>query len=332
MASHGTPTTPGSPSSSCSIVRCHHRRHRGDCHAGAPAAKMSGNEASAIASMRAVEQRPARVRLHLRRQRLRRLARGARDAAGIGRPAASSARTWALDPATKSGYLVTPHARQSRCRPPLSATAPRWPTATRSSRDPEVPGSTGTRYFFSNGGSNIWQDEAPFPPSTSARPDKALRSSKPRSLTAHRSPARTIEASPARLYHDATHQPCCCCSSACSASSRPAVAAYVHYQLLRDPAYTSFCDVSATWSCAHGLREPVRRVLRRAGRRGRRDLVRGRDAAPCSAELVGHCAAAATRPQGATPTRPPVTSYLFAWSTVGLAGHPVPAATRRSSC
>ena len=26
--------------------------------------------------------------------------------------------------------------------------------------------------------------------------------------------------------------------------------AYVHYKLLHDPSYASFCDISATWSCA----------------------------------------------------------------------------------
>ena len=26
--------------------------------------------------------------------------------------------------------------------------------------------------------------------------------------------------------------------------------AYVHYKLLHDPGYASFCDINATWSCA----------------------------------------------------------------------------------
>src|SRR5574341_1566500 len=26
--------------------------------------------------------------------------------------------------------------------------------------------------------------------------------------------------------------------------------AYVHYRLLRDPGYASFCDINPTWSCA----------------------------------------------------------------------------------
>src|ERR1700741_4353432 len=37
-----------------------------------------------------------------------------------------------------------------------------------------------------------------------------------------------------------------CCLVGLGASG---TAAYVHYHLLRDPTYTSFCDVSATMSC-----------------------------------------------------------------------------------
>ncbi len=31
-------------------------------------------------------------------------------------------------------------------------------------------------------------------------------------------------------------------------------AAYVHYRMLADPTYTSFCDMSATWSCTQVYR------------------------------------------------------------------------------
>ena len=38
-------------------------------------------------------------------------------------------------------------------------------------------------------------------------------------------------------------------------------ALYVHYRMLRDPTYTSFCDVSATVSCEAVLQSPFARVL-----------------------------------------------------------------------
>lgn len=35
-----------------------------------------------------------------------------------------------------------------------------------------------------------------------------------------------------------------------------AASAWVHFQLLRNPAYTSFCDINTTWSCANAYQSP----------------------------------------------------------------------------
>ena len=51
-------------------------------------------------------------------------------------------------------------------------------------------------------------------------------------------------------------------------------AAYVHYQLLADPTYTSFCDVNATVSCTQVYASRFGTVVRHPGRDLRRDLVR----------------------------------------------------------
>lgn len=98
--------------------------------------------------------------------------------------------------------------------------------------------------------------------------------------------------------------------------------AYVHYRLLRDPGYTSFCDINTTWSCATvyesrfgaflGIPVAVGGVLwfaaatllglaayRLAGRQA--PVVRGKKGAAA--------------PKAETPAVP---SYLFAWSVIGL--------------
>ena len=124
-------------------------------------ARVRANEASAIASLRAINDRAARLRVDLRRPALRRLAGGPRHPAAVPAARAFLSADLAADPAVKSGYHDA-HAGQPGCSPRPSATARRWPTATRSS---PTRGArfAGTRYFFSNGGSNIWQDAAPFP-------------------------------------------------------------------------------------------------------------------------------------------------------------------------
>lgn len=124
-------------------------------------AKVSGNEASAIASVRAVETG----------QRAFSFTCGdgayADSLAGLATPPPAGGQGFisediGLDPARKSGYLVT----LMPGNPVPAAVVCNGTTVSDTYAvvaDPEVPGSTGNRYFFSNGGSNIWQDEAPFP-------------------------------------------------------------------------------------------------------------------------------------------------------------------------
>ena len=53
-----------------------------------------------------------------------------------------------------------------------------------------------------------------------------------------------------------------------------AVSSFVHLELLRDPGYTSFCDLNANVSCTQGLPESLRERLGRASGRRRGVLVR----------------------------------------------------------
>jgi len=123
-------------------------------------ARLSGNEASAIASIRAVDSSQKAFAISC--------ADGsyADSFASLSIPPASGGQAFisedmSVDPSQKSGYLLT-----------IIAGNPTSPTvcsaATTSDTyvvvaDPQVPSSTGVRYFFSNGASNIWQDYSPFP-------------------------------------------------------------------------------------------------------------------------------------------------------------------------
>ena len=85
-------------------------------------------------------------------------------------------------------------------------------------------------------------------------------------------------------------------------------AAYVHYHLLVDPTYTSFCDVNATVSCTQVYMSRVQHVPWHPGRRVRRHLV-------CRCGLAG-----SERPRRtAKRARESAPGYLFAASTVALA-------------
>ena len=45
-------------------------------------------------------------------------------------------------------------------------------------------------------------------------------------------------------------------ASALAGLAASAAAAYIHYHLLRDPTYLSFCDISATMSCTQVYSSP----------------------------------------------------------------------------
>ena len=111
------------------------------------------------------------------------------------------------------------------------------------------------------------------------------------------------------------------------------LSAYVHYRLLTEPGYTSFCSINATWNCETRVRKPVRRLPWRAGGHRRRHLVRRRDdagagrrgrlrqARPAGADRedargLGRAPALRRRADRFADYAP---LYLFAWSVVGLA-------------
>jgi prepilin-type N-terminal cleavage/methylation domain-containing protein len=126
-------------------------------------AKVSGNEASAIASTRAVET--------AQRSFASTCGGGfySDSLAALATPPPSGGQGFVTsdigtDGIEKSGYVLNLMPGN-----PVIAPIPVCNNTTLTDSyafvaDPAVQGSTGNRYFFSNGGSNIWQDEAPFPP------------------------------------------------------------------------------------------------------------------------------------------------------------------------
>jgi prepilin-type N-terminal cleavage/methylation domain-containing protein len=118
-------------------------------------ARMSGNEASAIGSLRAVNSGQVNFASNC--------AQGSYADSLVGLALAPAgggegfiSRDLAADPATKSGYTVT--------LAPGTATTPTQVCSTATTAasyavngDPVTPGSTGTRWFFTNG-ATIYQD------------------------------------------------------------------------------------------------------------------------------------------------------------------------------
>jgi uncharacterized membrane protein/protein-disulfide isomerase len=97
--------------------------------------------------------------------------------------------------------------------------------------------------------------------------------------------------------------------------------AYVHYKLLRDPGYSSFCDINTTWSCATVYES------RYGAFRGVPVAVGGIAWFAVATLLAAIGLRLTTTPAPAPakgrkpPVRdvPPIASYLFAWSVAGLA-------------
>jgi uncharacterized membrane protein/protein-disulfide isomerase len=97
--------------------------------------------------------------------------------------------------------------------------------------------------------------------------------------------------------------------------------AYVHYNLLRDPGYASFCDINETWSCAtvyesrfgafRGIPVAVGGVVWFAAAT-LLTLAAFRFGAPRTPITQGR------RKGQAAADVPPIPAYLFVWSIVGL--------------
>ncbi len=121
-------------------------------------ARMSGNETSAIGSLRAVHS--GQVNFHAN------CAAGwfAGSLTSLGTAPTAGGDAFispdlALDPSTKSGYTVTLTAGVAGPGPAMcnnGATAASYATTA----DPVTPGSTGTRYFHVNSSGAIYQDDA----------------------------------------------------------------------------------------------------------------------------------------------------------------------------
>lgn len=123
-------------------------------------ARMSGNEVSAIASLRAIDSGQKAFAVSCAEGNF------ADSLVSLAAPPAAGGQGFisndlSQDPSDKSGYLVTVLAGSPTTVANICSTATTADSYA-AFADPEVPGSTGARYFFSNGGS-IWQDSAPFP-------------------------------------------------------------------------------------------------------------------------------------------------------------------------
>jgi len=123
-------------------------------------AKMSGNEASAIASLRAIDSGQKAFAVSCSDGSF------ADSLASLSAPPASGGQAFisedlVADPSIKSGYLIT-ITPGNATSPPMVCSAATTSDSYAATADPQIPGSTGARYFFSNGGT-IWEDQDPFP-------------------------------------------------------------------------------------------------------------------------------------------------------------------------
>jgi uncharacterized membrane protein/protein-disulfide isomerase len=88
--------------------------------------------------------------------------------------------------------------------------------------------------------------------------------------------------------------------------------AWVHYKLITDPSYSSFCDVNATFNCTQVY------LSQYGSFQGVSTALAGVVWFGLTVLLAGFGGAAAKSPKDKSAVSP-VGSYLFAWSTIGLA-------------
>jgi prepilin-type N-terminal cleavage/methylation domain-containing protein len=123
-------------------------------------ARMSGNEASAIASLRAIDSAQKAFVVSCGQGFY------ADSLASLAAPPAAGGQGYisddlSVDPALKSGYSVT-ITPGTPMNPPGVCSGATVVDVYGATADPQIEGSTGVRYFFTNGGT-IWQDVDPFP-------------------------------------------------------------------------------------------------------------------------------------------------------------------------
>lgn len=122
-------------------------------------ARMSGNEASAIGSLRAINSSQINFAANCG------MGNYASSLAGLGMiPVAGGtgfiSEDLAVDPTSKSGYVVTMIPGAAPAVAPTVCSAATTATTYAVTGVPAAPGSTGSRFFFTNSGT-IWQHSAP---------------------------------------------------------------------------------------------------------------------------------------------------------------------------
>jgi type IV pilus assembly protein PilA len=121
-------------------------------------ARMAGNEASAIGSLRAINSSQINFAVNCG------LGYYASTLVGLGlSPVAGDGfitADLATDPSQKSGYFVSMTGGAAPSFPVTACTAATVAVTYAVNADPVAPGSTGGRHFFTNSGT-IWQDDVP---------------------------------------------------------------------------------------------------------------------------------------------------------------------------
>ena len=311
-------------------------------------ARMSGNEASAIGSLRAINSGQAAYSSSCAQRRLRRHARGPVKAP-TSAARASSAPTSASNGVTvKSGYVVTLdgderrlHRRHDR-RQPATRRRRRAGGYFASGEPGDARNGTGTRYFATDTRGTIFQDTAAaltaariaigrhrqagsvsFARRTTGFGPRASRPTGPGA----RGPCLHSRLTSARrcrlqLVHlmSRSSLPGSRSRSRSSGSAPRCAAAYVHYQLLRDPTLHELLRRQRDGQLHAGVPEPLRHVPGRSGRRS-------------SARSGSSCAGAAGgRRLTARPAGPRERSRLSVRAVDARARRrPVSRLTRRSS-
>ena len=308
-------------------------------------ARMSGNEASAIGSLRAINSAQSTYLVELRERRLRGTSRTCSrhrrlTAGGSGFISPDLARTGVI----KSGYNVSVGAGWLRCdgrTPTCNAAAPNPSYVLRSAtREPRLHRHALVRHEQRG-------HDLPGPDGCDLRGDDGVRRCRRRRVDSVSRQLRSVwseQGMPAGApfactgpnaarstvspYNGAGADRRCrllpvvsCGSWRSSASPRPSTSLYVHYQLLAQPGYTSFCDVSAD-----GQLPQV--YLSRYG------SFRGVPVALFGVHLVRAscwCCACARRHRPARRSRTSIPGLPLRASTIGLAVI-LYWPTRRSSC
>jgi type IV pilus assembly protein PilA len=131
-------------------------------------ARMSGNEASAIASLRAITAAQINFSANCGQGNF------AASLANLALPPPAGGEGFisedlSTDPAVKSQYTITLTPGPAPSVAPVVCNGSSTAVSYAATAEPQSVGSSGTRYFFTNGGA-IYQDSAPIAPVLTGRP------------------------------------------------------------------------------------------------------------------------------------------------------------------